>query len=488
MKVKKSKLSVRRGGFTVIVTAAILLTVIFINLAVGAIPAAYTKFSETSLYDVSETSKKYLSELNDEIVFYTVVTHGSEDKMLEEYLEKYSEYSSKITLKNIDPAVYPNFLEAYTEETVDAALPTVIVENKSKQLSRVIYYNDIFYDSYGFSYEEFSYYYRYYGSYFTSYFESAFSIENKLTSALDYVTTGISHTIYSTTGHGEAQIDSIVSSLIRDENFNLENLPLKTVAEIPADASAVIVYAPSNDLEPSEIEILEKYINRGGKVIALTTSKNGVLSNFDRFTEEYGLSRDGDKIICEGDADHRGQSATGILYSYLFPIITENRYSSKISNGTLIMHDTTPILLSEEAKDGVTLSSLITSSDKGYLKPSNAETYEKSDGDPEGSYNLAAQAEITNGENTGHLILFGSADIINGNTVQYYSNISYFMAILTELCEKPSSVTIGSQSLQIQPLTVSESASDIWALIIVAIVPASVLIYGICIWRRRTLR
>ncbi len=475
----KSKLSVRRGSLTLVISAVVILAVIFLNLICGAVPAIYTKFSMTELYEVGEASKNILSSLEDEITVYTVVSHGKEDQMISEYLEKYKDYSDKITLKTVDPAIYPNFLSQYTDENVDASLTTIIVENKAKDLSKVIYYNDIFYDSYGLSYEEFIYAYRYYGDYFTSYFQSQLSIENKLTSGVDFVTSGISSVIYSVTGHGEASVGSTVRALIRDENFELSELALKTVTAVPENASALIIYSPKNDFEAAEISVLEKYIENGGRIIAFTDVTNGALPNFDEFTAKYGLTRDSGKLVCEGDPYHRGANDFGIYYSWLFPVMAENSYSSKLQNGTVRMVDSNPIMLASEAPEGVTLSALITTTSKGYLKSLDANTLEKEDGDSEGTFNIGAEAVISNGNKAGHLLLFTSSDIINGGTVQYYSNVPYFMAILTELCEKASSVTIGSQSLQIEPRTVSKARADMWGMILRGSRPIGILLYGV---------
>jgi ABC-type uncharacterized transport system involved in gliding motility auxiliary subunit len=100
--------------------------------------------------------------------------------------------------------------------------------------------------------------------------------EQELTNALIKVVQGEEHKIYFVQGHGEKSIDSadregyssIVSSL-RSENYVVESLVLAQQQDVPEDASVLVVAGPRTDFFEPEIEMLRRYLARGGKVFFL---------------------------------------------------------------------------------------------------------------------------------------------------------------------------------------------------------------------------
>jgi ABC-type uncharacterized transport system involved in gliding motility auxiliary subunit len=102
------------------------------------------------------------------------------------------------------------------------------------------------------------------------------SDEQQLTNGLIKLITGQQRKIYFLQGHGEKDIASseragyasIVSGL-QSENFATEPLVLAQTGSVPADASIVVIAGPTTDLLPPEIEMLQKYLDGGGKVVAL---------------------------------------------------------------------------------------------------------------------------------------------------------------------------------------------------------------------------
>lgn len=489
---KNTSKTLKRGGYSIIVTAIVIAVVVIVNIAVAAVPAVYTKHSTSDLYTISDTSRKIIGELSDDVTVYTVVVSEGEDELIDNFVEKYASLSSHIHTKKVDPALHPNFIKDYSDLDLDATLTTLVVENEKTGRSKVICYNDIFYGDYDMSYDEFIYYYHYYGSVLDQYLTSAFSLDSKLTSAIDYVTVGELPTVYVLNGHSEITLDNLVTGLLDDENIKTEALSLKTSGSIPSDASVIIIDSPSLDLEESEITALEGYIQAGGNIILTTDYSSDKLTNLDNFVESYGMKRDRNYIVCEGSASNRGQQYGVPFYHYLFPVIEDNSYSRKLSldsTSYIMMHSCNSIDFADGTADNITLTSLLTTTEKGYLKGISSESLEKAEGDPEGIYTVAAQAEISlQNEKNAHLVWFTSSDIINGASAQYYANVPYMISVITELCGKDGSVTIGSQSLQIESLTVPEASVNIWGTLLIAVIPIGILLYGGVIWYRRTRR
>lgn len=484
--INAKKRSLKLGGYSVIVTAVVIAIVIVVNLAVRLLPTKYTKYSTSTvgLYDISETSRGILSKVKDKISIYVVSDPSYTDEVTREYVAKYAGLNSNISWSTVDPAVKPGFLKEYTSESLSSQQTHLVLVNKNNGRSRVIPYTDIYYQKY--TQQELLYYQMYYGSVPDN--PTYFNIEQQLTSAVDYLTAEKLPTVYYITGHGETALDSTVTGLIGAENIDLAELPLLTKGSVPDDADAVIINAATKDFTEDEIKALEAYTAKGGNVLMTSfynsELKERNLTNLYGFAKSLGLEYKDVKVY-EGGGKFV-QSPDNIL-----PTLVDKKYSSAIGNNTyLLMVQCNAITLAKTAPEGVTLTELLTTSVLGFAKTEvTKETKsEKEEGDEEGTFVLGAMAEKTVDGKTSKLVWLASPVLLDGRSLSYYSNISYFMAILTDLCEKESSVTINAKSLQIEALTVSEASANLWGIILIAVIPLAVLVTGFVIWNRRIKR
>lgn len=484
--INAKKRSLKLGGYSVIVTAVVIAIVIVVNLAVRLLPTRYTKYSTSTvgLYDISETSRGILSKVKDKISIYVVSDPSYTDEVTREYVAKYAGLNSNISWSTVDPAVKPGFLKEYTSESLSSQQTHLVLVNKNNGRSRVIPYTDIYYQKY--TQQELLYYQMYYGSVPDN--PTYFNIEQQLTSAVDYLTAEKLPTVYYITGHGETALDSTVTGLIGAENIDLAELPLLTKGSVPDDADAVIINAATKDFTEDEIKALEAYTAKGGNVLMTSfynsELKERNLTNLYGFAKSLGLEYKDVKVY-EGGGKFV-QSPDNIL-----PTLVDKKYSSAIGNNTyLLMVQCNAITLAKTAPEGVTLTELLTTSVLGFAKTEvTKETKsEKEEGDEEGTFVLGAMAEKTVDGKTSKLVWLASPVLLDGRSLSYYSNISYFMAILTDLCEKESSVTINAKSLQIEALTVSEASANLWGIILIAMIPLAVLVTGFVIWNRRIKR
>ena len=484
--INAKKRSLKLGGYSVIVTAVVIAIVIVVNLAVRLLPTKYTKYSTSTvgLYDISETSRGILSKVKDKISIYVVSDPSYTDEVTREYVAKYAGLNSNISWSTVDPAVKPGFLKEYTSESLSSQQTHLVLVNKNNGRSRVIPYTDIYYQKY--TQQELLYYQMYYGSVPDN--PTYFNIEQQLTSAVDYLTAEKLPTVYYITGHGETALDSTVTGLIGAENIDLAELPLLTKGSVPDDADAVIINAATKDFTEDEIKALEAYTAKGGNVLMTSfynsKLKERNLTNLYGFAKSLGLEYKDVKVY-EGGGKFV-QSPDNIL-----PTLVDKKYSSAIGNNTyLLMVQCNAITLAKTAPEGVTLTELLTTSVLGFAKTEVTEETksEKEEGDEEGTFVLGAMAEKTVDGKTSKLVWLASPVLLDGRSLSYYSNISYFMAILTDLCEKESSVTINAKSLQIEALTVSEASANLWGIILIAVIPLAVLVTGFVVWNRRIKR
>ena len=100
--------------------------------------------------------------------------------------------------------------------------------------------------------------------------------ESQLVSALLYVTQAPKK-VYMLTGHGECDMNEIDRhsgcSLMRDamrvEFYQVEELELTGDTQVPDDCDVLVLPGPRKDPLPSELDALDTYLRRGGKMLVM---------------------------------------------------------------------------------------------------------------------------------------------------------------------------------------------------------------------------
>ncbi len=482
-----NKKTLRLGGYSVIVMAVVVVIVILINLALNMLPSRFTKYSTSpvGLYEISDVSREIMGRVEDEITVNIVAESDYVDSLIREYVVRYTDLNPKVGYALVDPALRPGFISEYTDEALTSTQTHLILVNRTNGRSRVVTYEELMPVQY--SQEELLNYY-YYGIPPTG--TRYFNAEQCLTSAIDYLTMEKLPVLYYVKGHGEAELAEQVTKLIADENIELKELTLLSEEKVPSDASAVLIHAAAKDLTEEEAKALTDYIAEGGNVIMTSfynsNLKDRKLKNLYGVAEAMGLLYD-DRYVLEGSAGHYYNNP-----SYILPTIVSNDFSASLPpNTNMVMFNCHGINLASEKPSGVTLSELLTTTVKGYSKSEIKEdtTISKEEGDEEGKYVIGAMSVKKNDNGSeGKLLWFASPAILDGSTVGSFSNISYFLSMLSDICEKEASVTIDAKSLQIEALSVSEESANLWGIILIGLIPVAVLGFGFILWTRRIRR
>src|SRR5262249_24959898 len=126
--------------------------------------------------------------------------------------------------------------------------------------------------------------------------------EEKLTNALVKITRSGKRVVYVLKGHGEREIGnsdrggfSQAKDQMEKANYEVKDLVLARETKLPDDASLVIVPGPRTDLFPQELDTLDAYIGRGGKVFFMTTPFQAV--GLAKYLQKYGVMVDDDVVI-----------------------------------------------------------------------------------------------------------------------------------------------------------------------------------------------
>ncbi len=470
----------KTGGYSIIVSVIAVAIVIFVNLLVNTLPADITKIdlSDTQMFTLGEETQNLVKEIDESVTVYFVVQPGEEDSNIAEILERYVELNDKIKVERVDPGLNPGF---FVDEKEGLSENSLYIESEKR--GKAIGFYDIYYP--GFTDETIESYYYYYGTYP----EASFNAENCITSVLDYVTTDVLPVVYNLSGHGEVALTTSYTTYLKEDNIELKTLNLATEENIPDDCSCILISSPKEDITVEEKDKILSYLKNGGRLMFVSYfEKIAEKPNLKALMADYGLEVV-DGYVCEGS----GNSYVSGLPMCILPSMAEHEITNPLNGYYLIMTNSHGIEVSDDKRDTVNVTPLLTTTDKAfsklkYDKESN-ELPKKEEGDIDGPFSLAVAATETNSEGKQTQIVWVGTEAIlyeNGG-VGYLSsaNGAFFMNSLGWMCEKESAISIPAKSLEEPTLTIPEGTSTLLIAVFVVIIPLAVIVTGVVVWLRR---
>lgn len=465
----------KQGSFSIGVTAIVIAIVVVANMIIGQLPEKYRNIdvSSTKIYEISDTSKDLLKELDHKVTLTVLAVKDKTDDRITTFLSKYAGLSKKVSVKWIDPVLHPS---ALTEN--NAEKNTIVVKCEDTGKSTTVAFSDIIVQDMS------SYYYTGSAS------ESEFDGEGQLTSAINYVTSDASQTVYRTSGHGESTFSTTISDLMKKNNYNVEELNLVMNTEIPDDCDLLMMYAPTNDLSQEEADVLKNYLKSGGKVMLIlgdTTSEQ--LPNLMGILSDYGM-KEADGYIADPKHCYQGNAY------YLFPQLSvSGDLANGISSQMVLLANTHGLELGDPARDTISVNAFMSTTNNAYAVTEDAQT--------EGSYTLGVVAtesiskddgDDTKDENStddsetrkSRLTVISSASMIDSQITDAFTtleNTTLFMNAVTANFDGVKNISIEPKSLSVEYNTVQHSG--LLSLLVIFGVPIVLLIGGFSVWYRR---
>lgn len=462
----------KQGSFSIGVTAIVIAIVVVANMIIGQLPEKYRNIdvSSTKIYEISDTSKDLLKELDHKVTLTVLAVKDETDDRITTFLSKYAGLSKNVSVKWIDPVLHPS---ALTEN--NAEKDTIVVKCEDTGKSTTVAFSDIIVQDMS------SYYYTGSAS------ESEFDGEGQLTSAINYVISDASQTVYRTSGHGESTFSTTISDLMKKNNYNVEELNLVMNTEIPDDCDLLMMYAPTNDLSQEEADVMKNYLKSGGKVMLIlgdTTSEQ--LPNLMGILSDYGM-KEADGYIADPKRCYQGNAY------YLFPQLSvSGDMANGISSQMVLLVNTHGLELSDPARDTISVNAFMSTTNNAYAVTEDAQT--------EGSYTLGAVAtesiskDDAEDENStddsetleSRLTVISSASMIDSQITDAFTtleNTTLFMNAVTANFDGVKNISIEPKSLSVEHNTVQHSG--LLSLLVIFGVPIIFLIGGFSVWYRR---
>lgn len=117
---------VRHGGYASLITFAVVVAVIVINLLVSQL-GWQLDMTENRVYTLSDQTKSVLRELEDDVTIYVLARRNNEPTQIMEALERYSQASSRVRIETVDADTNPGFVAQYDPDGEGLGNGSIIV-------------------------------------------------------------------------------------------------------------------------------------------------------------------------------------------------------------------------------------------------------------------------------------------------------------------------------------------------------------------------
>lgn len=474
---RRYSLSLKNFSFSAYSTgrmAAALAVVVALNLLVSEMPVTWTSvdLTEQKLYTLTDQTKEYLENLDQDVTIYVIVNENKQDTVLGETLMRYADLSDHVKVEYVDPAVNPRFYQQYTSGSISSNSLIVVSDKRSK----VVDYSDIYETETSMDYTTYSYTTN----------TTGYDGEGQITSALDYVTRDDMPKVYFTSGHGEYSLSSNFERALSKQNVEYEEVNLMNHDVVPEDAACVFINSAVKDFSADDTEKILNYLKQGGKVVVITGFSEEEMPNLASILDYMGLEV-ADGIIVEQDKDQYYR----IPY-YLLPSMTVNTYTSGLyGEFYLFAPYAQGIMIQNEEAENMVYDSFLMSSETSFIKSTteNLEEYSKGEDDPEGPFAIGVEAVRTLDDGEAVMVVFGSEQIFTDEADSMVSgaNRQLFTNTVSSFIDQPVNISIPVKSYEVSYLTISQSDVLLWTLFTTIALPLGCLIAGIviCVRRRR---
>lgn len=452
------------GTYSTVITLVILAILVAVNLVAGEFDYKID-LSEDSVFSLSDETKQLLDETDEEINIYTLFSTRDSDAIVgrvEQVLDQYRLADRSINIENRDLYLYPDFANNYTTEEITVDQNSIIVESGEKY--KVISYSD-YYDGSG-----------------------NLSIEENITSAIQYVTAETNPVIYFITGHGEMEHSQFtgISQELRLNNYSAESLNLLE-NDIPDDCTMLFITPCTRDYSAEEAQKVKDYLTNDGRAIIVITSLSAdQFPNLCSIMADYGVEPVSGYVMESNESNY-------IMYPVaVMPNAEQHEITQNIlDNGyNLLAYMSQALRETDIQRQGLVIEPLITTDDTSFVKSDGGQSMNKEAGDESGPFSLAYAITDSSYTDTSHttkvvvsgcfyMLLSDYDSLVNG------SGATFIMDSVKWLDEDSSSISIRSKSLTSETLVIDDGDRTKIQIVSWAVIPGVLFLAGFAVWLKR---
>ncbi len=323
-KLIKNQALLKRGGYAMGITAAVLAGIIVLNVLIAVLAERVNlefDMSLTAENSMSEENIEFVKNLDKEV---TVTVCAKEEDYVGEYMtyyaqaygvaedysdyykqtvnliDKYNDYNKKIKIDYIDTqsTEFTQISSKYANEQINYGDIIVTCNDGNNERYKIIGYEDIYvlteddtYASYGYSMST----------------VEANNIETALTSAIAYVTSSKTKKAAFITGHSNYDYSETYRKLLETNNYEVEVISDAMVNEISDEYDALFIVAPTTDFIDTELDAIAKFLDNDGKyekgLVFFADATAPYLPNLYAYLEQWGIAVE-EGILFETDSNN----------------------------------------------------------------------------------------------------------------------------------------------------------------------------------------
>ena len=507
----KNQALLRKGSFSVAITAAVLAGIILFNVLVGALSNRFVlefDMSAEKENSMSEENIDYIKGLKTEIEITVCATPddyvgGYMDyyaqklysvsgdatdyyKQTVNLLDKYSAYNNKITLRYVDTqdSEFTEISSKYSNESLTYG--DIIVSCTENEHYKIVGFEDIYELNEDTTYASYGY---------TTNTVAGNNIETAVTSAIAYVTSDKIKNVALLTGHSKQDYTSDYQTLLKDNNYEITVVSDSMIGGISKEYDAVIIPAPTTDFLGSELEVLSEFLDNDGKLgkglIFFADASAPYLTNFYDFLGEWGIAV-GEGILFETNSQNYMPEDPMTMGTY--PTSSDNDITKGMN--LCITGYNVPITAAFEAEGRITVTSLMSTPESVVAAPvGTAANWTGADEYPKQSYSSVVQSKTVNydsdnNELKSYVFAFSSVEFIYSsyNEQSSVSNKNITLAAAERAVgAEDTGISFVSKTITNESFadSVTESSSRVVRAIFMIIFPIACVVIGIYIFIRR---
>lgn len=449
---------------SLMVTAVVVIAVIFVNLIVTALASKINlklDLTRSQKFEITEQTQTVMKQL-DKVINVKVV--GKKDDInleVAEYLDRYSAMNNNFKVSYVDVEKNQSVLYTYIAKGENLKMGDVVLEYADRY--KIVSASSLYTQSVSTVPGENKY---------------NFDLEMKLTNAVATLTgTSEESVVYLLEGHSEPQL-TYLSTLLTEQGYKTNTINILN-SEIPADAMTLISCVPAADYTAEECEKINAFLQNGGNFMVITTAGAPELPRLDAYLAEWGITKTSD-IVVENDPN---KMYNGVPIAIIADAQQHETTASIISQKT-------PILFLESAGYDVLKSNaqnavptvLVTSSEKSVGKASlEAEIATYEEGDDMGPVGMMVLSEKENSK----VMVIGSASAVE-ISAQYPGNAQLISSAVSYLTDNGGNLKIAPKVVTEGKITnLTKTGINVLYYSLVFAVPAIILAIGIVIWLKR---
>ena len=402
------------------------------------------------LYTLSDETKKVLAGLKEPVQFIRFDKKSGGDP-LAETLAQYRKASPQVTYQVVDPQERPDIARQYEVRHMGDIIAT--------SGGRTEHLKD--------------------------------SDEQSLTSAILKVTEARQKSVCFVTGHGERSLTgndgegfSDVQKELERDNYTVKPINLVEAKQVPAECDVVVVAGPKTGYFPEEAESLEKYLEAGGKVLALVDP--GTDPKLDPLFTPWNISVAKDLAL--------DVSGAGQLFGLgaAVPVVTHYG-TSPITEGLEGRMTFFPLARTVGAADKKNyqkpVTDLLTTSNRSFAKNNwdqkQKELKFEQDKDRPGPLTLGVSEEQKDGAKLARLVVIGNSAFASNAFLTLQSNGDLFDNTVNWLAQDENLISIRPKTPTNRRVTLTLAQERLFYWFSLLLVPGVVFVTGMVLWWKR---